>query len=90
MAGGRLSYTMKGKPPSRAFATDAVSLDVPSSYGKKGYVKYGHLVVVHNGVHGFDPHGVDVPVEYNPLVRLVLVEALESTEAEIKTRSRWK
>lgn len=35
-----------------------------------------HLVVIHNRVHGFDPHGINVPVENHPLVSLVLVETL--------------
>lgn len=33
-----------------------------------------HLVVVHDGVHAFDPHGIDVTVENYPLHVLVWAE----------------
>jgi len=38
-----------------------------------------HLVVVHHGVHGLDPHGVDGAVEHDPLLVRPLVLRTEHT-----------
>lgn len=38
-----------------------------------------HLVVIHDSVHGLDPHGVNISVEDDPLVCLVLVETLRES-----------
>ena len=43
-----------------------------------------HLIVIHNRVHRLDPDGIDIPVKHYPLVCLILIETLHSTNTRGK------